>query len=43
LHRVLTARGDMSDEGARRLARVEALFAAPPANPAQVETIDVRR
>jgi hypothetical protein len=26
LHRVLAAREDMSDEGKRRLARVEALF-----------------
>jgi hypothetical protein len=30
LHRVLAARGALSDEAARRLARVEALFAAGP-------------
>ncbi len=30
LHRVLAARGDMSDEGKRRLARVEALFDVKP-------------
>jgi hypothetical protein len=30
LHRVLAAREDMSDEGKRRLARVEALFSLKP-------------
>ena len=31
LHRVLKASGQMSDEGKRRLARVEALFSGPKA------------
>jgi pimeloyl-ACP methyl ester carboxylesterase len=30
LHRILAARGALSDEGRRRLARIEALFAAKP-------------
>ena len=31
LHRVLEARGALSDEGKRRLARIEAVFGAKPA------------
>jgi hypothetical protein len=37
LHRVLSARGDLSDEGKRRLARVEALFGLKPQEAAKVE------
>ncbi|HET6195418.1 MAG TPA: hypothetical protein VFE12_06680, partial [Acetobacteraceae bacterium] len=31
LHKVLAARGDLSEEGKRRLAEIERLFAAQPA------------
>jgi hypothetical protein len=34
VRRVLSARGDLSEEGSRRLARIEAMFAGPP--PAKV-------
>ncbi len=37
LHRILAARGDMSTEGARRLARVEALFDVGPDKIAKTE------
>jgi pimeloyl-ACP methyl ester carboxylesterase len=37
LQRVLSARGDMSDEGRRRLARVEALFGLKPQETAKTE------
>ena len=37
LHRVLAARGELPDEGARRLARIEVLFDAKPAKPAKAE------
>ena len=37
LHRVLAARGDMSDEGRRRLARVEALFDVKPEKAVKAE------
>jgi pimeloyl-ACP methyl ester carboxylesterase len=37
LQRVLSARGDLSDESERRLARVEALFGLKPQEPAKVE------
>jgi Protein of unknown function (DUF3141) len=35
LQRVLAARGSLSEEGSRRLKRIEALFAGPPAKPAR--------
>jgi hypothetical protein len=38
LHRVLAARGDLSDDEKRRLTRVEALFGALPAKAAGTET-----
>jgi Protein of unknown function (DUF3141) len=38
LHRVLAARGAMSDEGRQRLARIEALFDARPATSKAAET-----
>jgi len=38
LHRVLAARGDLSDEEKRRLTRVEALFGAVPAKAVRAET-----
>jgi pimeloyl-ACP methyl ester carboxylesterase len=38
LHRVLAARGDLSDEEKRRLTRVEALFGPLPAKAARTET-----
>ena len=38
LHRVLAARGDLSDEEKRRLTRVEALFGALPAKAVRAET-----
>jgi hypothetical protein len=38
LHRVLAARGDLSDEEKRRLTRVEALFGAVPARAVRAET-----
>ena len=38
LHRVLAARGDLSDEEKRRLTRVDALFGALPAKAARTET-----
>ena len=37
LHRVLAASGELPDEGAHRLARIEALFDAKPAKPAEAE------
>ena len=37
LQRVLSARGDMSDEGKRRLARVEAMFGVEPERVAKTE------
>ncbi len=37
LHRVLSARGEMSDEGRRRLARVEALFGLKPQDAEKAE------
>ena len=37
LHRVLAASGELPDEGAHRLARIEALFDAKPAKPAKAE------
>ena len=38
LHRVVEARGSLSDEGKRRLSRVESLFAvAPVRQPAEVQ------
>jgi len=41
LHRVLSARGDLSDEGKRRLARVEALVGLKPQEAAKVEAAHV--
>jgi hypothetical protein len=41
LHRVLDATGGMSDEGGRRLARIEALFDARPAKSLATEIADV--
>ena len=41
LHQVLAARGMMSDEGRRRLVRVEALFSAPPKKVVKSETAHV--
>jgi hypothetical protein len=38
LHRILAARGDLSDEEKRRLTRVEALFGALPAKAVRAET-----
>jgi pimeloyl-ACP methyl ester carboxylesterase len=38
LHRVLAARGGMSDEGRRRLARIEALFGVSAEKAAKAET-----
>jgi hypothetical protein len=38
LHRILAARGDLSDEEKRRLTRVEALFGALPAMAVRAET-----
>jgi hypothetical protein len=35
VRRVLSARGDLSEEGSRRLARIEAIFAGPPAKVAR--------
>jgi hypothetical protein len=39
LHRVLAARGDMSNEGERRLARVEALFNGGPDKTVKMEIV----
>jgi hypothetical protein len=41
LRRVLAARGEMSDESARRLARVEELFGVRLAKAAKAETAHV--
>jgi hypothetical protein len=40
LRRVIAARGELSDEAACRLARIEALFGRKPAKPARKETTD---
>jgi pimeloyl-ACP methyl ester carboxylesterase len=37
LHQVLAARGEMSDEGRRRLARIEALFSGEPSKASKAE------
>jgi pimeloyl-ACP methyl ester carboxylesterase len=39
LHRVITAKGELSEEGRRRLARIEALFGVTAEKPAKGEAI----
>ncbi|MBV8870780.1 MAG: DUF3141 domain-containing protein [Acetobacteraceae bacterium] len=40
LHRMIAARGELSEGGKRRLSRIEALFAVKPATPAKGEAVD---